>query len=202
MNRNLLLLILFLWAGLSAPSSAMTPDFWSKSGFSYEGNNAEIRSVLEEFSRSFGVQLICSDEVKGILNGWQKGDSGDEFLNALGVKYKFQWFVFKNKLYVSPNSDAVVKRIRVDQKAAVNMEEALKGVELFEKKFGWGQLPDEGVVLISGPKQYVDFVKELVEAREDKRNDKEIMMFPLKYASVSDRQVQFRDKTITIPGVA
>ena len=146
MNRYFLFLILFLWLGMPISSTASTPDFWTKSGFTYEGNKTPIKNVLEEFSHSFGVELVYSDSVSGILDGWQKGDSGTDFLNALGVKYKFQWFVFRNKLYVSPNSDSVVKRIRVDQKAAVNMEEALKGVELFEKKFGWGQLADEGVV--------------------------------------------------------
>lgn len=186
---------------LCAPlGKASTPDFWKKSGFSYEGNDTDIKTVLEEFSQSFGVELVMADDVFGTLDGWQKGASGDEFLNALGVKYRFQWFVFKNKLYVSSNSDMVVKKIKVDQKAAINLEDALKGVELLEKKFGWGQLPDEGAVLISGPRQYVEFVKELVEQKEDQRNEKDIMIFPLKYATVSDRRIQFRDKTLTIPG--
>lgn len=195
-------LIFAVLIGISSVTTASTPEFWKKSGFSYEGNDTDIKTVLEEFCHSFGVELVLADGVNGTLDGWQKGASGDEFLNALSVKFRFQWFVFKNKLYISPNSDMVARKIKVEQKAAVNLEDALKGVELLEKKFGWGQLPDEGAVLISGPRQYVEFVKELVEQKDDVRNEKDIMIFPLKYASVSDRKVQFRDKTLTIPGAA
>ncbi|VUD40256.1 Type III secretion system outer membrane protein SpiA [Thalassocella blandensis] len=186
----------------STPTQAGTPDFWKKSGFSFQGHDTPIIELLEEFSMSYGVELVVSPGVEGYIDGWHRADAGDEFLSRLGVKYQFNWFVFKGKLYISPLSDSVVKRIKVDKKSSINVEDALKGVDLFEKKFGWGQLKDEGVVLITGPSKYVELVTNLVEEKEDTKEEKEVMIFPLKHASVVDREINFRDKKLVIPGAA
>lgn len=197
-----LLASIMLAAFLPSQVMASTPDFWKKSGFSFQGNDTPLHEVLKEFSLSYGVELIVSPGVSGYVEGWHRADAGDEFLSKLGVKYQFQWFVFKGKLYISPNSDDIVKRIKVDKKSSVSVEDALKGVDLFEKKFGWGELKQEGVVLVSGPKAYVDLVVDLIEHQEEDKDERDVMVFALKHASVSDREIQFRDKKINIPGAA
>ena len=149
---------------------------------------------------SYGVELVLSPGVEGYVDGWHRASSGDEFLSRLGVKYQFQWFVFKGKLYVSPLSDSKVKRIKVNKKSSINVEDALKGVDLFEKKFGWGQLKNDGVVLVTGPSKYVELVENLIEEKKDDKDKKEVMIFPLKHASVGDREINFRDRKLVIPG--
>ncbi|TQV84070.1 EscC/YscC/HrcC family type III secretion system outer membrane ring protein [Exilibacterium tricleocarpae] len=192
--------IILVLAGFS--TSAGTPEFWTKSGFSFKGQDTPLIELLQEFALSYGVELLVSPGVSGYVDGWHRSDAGDEFLSQLGLKYQFQWFVFKGKLYISPLSDSVVKRVKVDRKSLISVEEALKGVDLLDKRFGWGQLKDEGVVLVSGPSKYVEFVTNLIGEKEDAKNEKEVMVFPLKHASVVDREIDLRDKKLVIPGAA
>ncbi len=188
---------------VSSLAESGTPEFWQKSGFSFQGDDTPLVEVLQEFSMSFGVELVVAPDVAGHVEGWHRASNGEDFLNKLSVKHQFQWFVFKGKLYISSNSDSVVKRIKVDKKSAISIEKALKGVNLFEKKFGWGELKQEGSVLVSGPKKYVDFVIDLVEEKKDDEDEKfSVMVFPLKHASVADREVEFRKKKMVIPGAA
>ncbi|MEI8632320.1 hypothetical protein P4S72_10605 [Vibrio sp. PP-XX7] len=39
-------------------------------------------------------------------------------------------------------------------------------IGLLDKRFGWGELPDEGVVIVSGPKRYVEFMKNWQKRRK------------------------------------
>lgn len=86
--------------------------------------------------------------------------------------------------------------------AAPDIKQALSGIGLLDPRFGWGELPDDGVVLVTGPPQYLELVKRFSEQREKKEDRRKVMTFPLRYASVADRTIHYRDQTVVIPGVA
>ena len=188
---------------LPAALMAQPPAHWSQAAYAYNAKNTPLKQVLKDFADSFGVRLVTSGTLSGTSDGWIRADSANAFLDRLAVKYKLQWFVYNNKLYVSPISENVIKRIEISQDSAMDLKRALKGLGLLEEKFGWGEMNDEGAILISGPRQYVNLVQSLIKVKQKKENGREeIMVFPLRHASVQDREIVIREQRVVIPGVA
>lgn len=189
----------------SSPLYASTPEAWKNGAYAYSADNTPLNIILEDFTNSFGVDIIIGTLPDSNVTGRLRAASPEAFLNRLALEYRFQWFVYNNTLYVSPLSAQTSRRLEISPDAAPDIKQALKGVGLLEPRFGWGELPDEGVVLVTGPPEYVnliaDFAKKSDTPKEDK-SPKEMMAFPLKYASVADRNIRYRDQTLLVPGVA
>lgn len=197
----LLAAALLLW-GSSA--HAAVPAAWKDSGFSINASGMTLKAVLEEFSRTYNVRLAMSADGDRLVKGRLKADNGGDFLNRLAGSYKLRWFVYNDALYVTAAGDNTSARLEVGEDAVQDAKAALTGLGLFDDRFGWGELPDEGVVIVSGPRSYVDLAREtLLPPAEKKfaRKGKQIMMFRLKYASAMDRTITARGKTETVPGI-
>jgi type III secretion protein C len=196
-----LLLLQLFWC--AAPQAA-TPASWKDSGFSINAGAMTLRSVFEEFSRAYGVRLSMEIDGDRLVKGGRiKADNGVEFLNRLGGIHRFRWFVYNDTLYVTPAGASTSLRIEVGEDAVQDAKSALIGLGLFDDRFGWGELPDEGVVIVSGPRSYVELARDTLLPKEKKtaRKGRQIMMFRLKYASATDRTINSRGKSETIPGV-
>lgn len=181
---------------------------FGQSPYSYKADNVFIGKVLKDFARSFGVKLVIDVKLTGKVNSRIRTNSAAAFLNRLGLEYGFNWFLYSNTLYITESQDHQVYRLDVAESSTHDLKLALENIGLLDSRFGWGELPDEGIVLVSGPKRYVDLVKKFsrpsLRAMNKKKKSKkqhEVMVFPLKYASVADREVRYRDEHFVIPGV-
>ncbi|RJF92166.1 type III secretion system outer membrane ring subunit SctC [Noviherbaspirillum saxi] len=187
-----------------APLAALcaSPAHWKDVGYSYNANRTPLSRLLAEFAQSHGAELKLSARVSGTVNGRLQGATVLEFLERLTSMQRLQWFFYNNTLYVSPVSDAVFERIALTENTVSDAKAALVGLGLFEPKFGWGELPEERVVAISGPSEYLRLVKQVIQSGSGAKEDPEAMVFRLRYAAVEDRQVTIRDKVTVTPGVA
>jgi type III secretion protein C len=200
-GMGILLVALLLWG---TTLHAAVPAAWKDSGFSINASGMTLTGVLEDFSRTYGVRLSMSGEGDRLVKGRLKADNGIEFLNRLGATYKFRWFVYNNTLYVAAASDNTSERLEVGEDAVQDAKAALVGLGLYDERFGWGELPDEGVVIVSGPRSYVELARNVLLPASDRkvpRKGRQIMMFRLKYATAMDRVITSRGKTETIPGI-
>lgn len=185
-------------------SNARVPDEWKSGAYAYSADNTPLSIILEDFASSFGVEVHLGTLGDSNVTGKLRADSPEAFLNRLALEYRFQWFVYNNTLYVSPQSAQTSQRIEISPEAAPDLKEALRGVGLLEPRFGWGELPDEGVVLVTGPPEYVRQITDFARKSETKpeKDNKDMMAFPLRYAAVADRKIQYRGQELLVPGVA
>lgn len=196
----LLLTFLLLWG---TTLHAAVPAAWKDGGFSINSNGMTVRGVLDEFTRTYGVRLQLSAEGERLVKGRIKADNGVDFLNRLSGSYKFRWFVYNDTLYVVPANDNTSARMQVGENAVQDAKMALVGLGLFDERFGWGELPDEGVVIVSGPRAYVDLARDVLmpAGKKERLRGRQVMLFRLKYASAMDRVINSRGKSETIPGI-
>ncbi len=200
-----LMAALFVLMLCISTASARVPDEWKNGAYAYSADNTPISIILEDFANSFGVEVNLGTLGDSNVTGKLRADSPEAFLNRLALEYRFQWFVYNNTLYVSPQSEQTSQRLEISPDAAPDIKEALRGVGLLEPRFGWGELPDDGVVLVTGPPEYVRLISDFARKSDEKPKageDKEMMAFPLKYAAVADRSIKYRDQTLLVPGVA
>ncbi|OMH25620.1 type III secretion system outer membrane ring subunit SctC [Motiliproteus sp. MSK22-1] len=202
-NRiSLLIILLNVLPMTCIDAFAAVPNHWNEASYAYDGNNAPVKVVLTDFADSFNVRLDMSSSLKGIVEAKIRSESATTFIERLALEYQFQWFVYGGVLHISPLRDQQVVRIEVSEDAVGDLKQALTEIGLLDPRFGWGELLDEGVVLVSGPKKYVQLVRKLSKKKLKPDDKSEIMVFPLNYASVSDRTINYRDSEVVIPGVA
>lgn len=198
----------FMWLpllmiGVAAPTLAAVPDAWKHTAYAYDARQTDLTTALKDFAKEFGIGLEMPP-IQGTLDGRIRAQNPQEFLDRLGQEHHFQWFVYNEVLYVSPTSEQTSARIEVSPEAVDDLQQALSDVGLLDKRFGWGALPDEGVVLVRGPAKYVEFVRSYskkVEAPE-KAEKQDVVVLPLKYANAADRTIRYRDQQLTVAGVA
>ncbi|WP_304412291.1 secretin N-terminal domain-containing protein, partial [Dickeya sp. DW 0440] len=197
---------LFCWSvvlvGMMPMAHALTPSDWSKGAYAYSAEQTPLSVILQDFATSHGVDLVLGNIDDVNIEAKIRADNAVAFLDRLALEHRFQWFVYNNVLYVSPQDAQTSVRIDVSQDAAPDMKQALTGIGLLDARFGWGELPEEGVVLVTGPAEYVNLIRHFSQQRETKDDRRKVMIFPLRYASVSDRTIQYRDQKLVIPGVA
>jgi type III secretion protein C len=92
----------------------------------------------------------------------------------------------------------------VSPEAVDDMQQALTDVGLLDPRFGWGVLPDEGLVLVRGPAKYVELIRDYSRKVEppEKAEKQNILVLPLKYANAADRTIHYRDQQLNVAGVA
>lgn len=197
--------VLFLWIGSLPIKTDAAPVPWQEVTFSYFSDKQELHKVLESFAQTFGLELQASVAVlakKDVVNGRLTSASPTEFLNQLASSYGLQWFYFGGTLYVSRNFETATRSVAASGISLQNFRKALTDLGVVESKFGWGEVPDRGVAMVSGPPAYVDLVVWAVATLPLPQQDQQFKVFKLKYATVNDRVISYRDQQITTPGVA
>lgn len=193
--------LFYLVFGLYSQSVFAMPEFWQETAYAIECKETPVDKVLKDFAINFGVELVVTGKLQGGCEGWRRSDDAVSFLNYITNEFRLQWFYYKGKLYVSPTSDFKTRRIE----SVAGFKSAVQGLGLYQEKFGWGEFEDNGVVIVSGPSRYVSLVSALNRGEKkikERAENTDIYVFPLKYASVADRQVKIREENIVIPGVA
>ncbi|MEQ9919693.1 type III secretion system outer membrane ring subunit SctC [Pectobacterium brasiliense] len=188
--------------GMISLAHAATPTDWNKGAYAYSAEQTPLSAILTDFANSHGVDLVLGNIADNEVTAKIRADNPTLFLDRLALEHRFQWFVYNNALYVSPQDEQASVRLEISPDAAPDIKQALSGIGLLDTRFGWGELPEEGVVLVTGPQAYIDLIRNFSQQREKQDERRKVMIFPLRYASVSDRTLQYRDQKVTIPGVA
>ncbi len=197
-------LVFLLICGLPLKSGA-APVPWQEATFSYFAEKQELHKVLESFAQTFGLELQATVAVlakKDLVTGRLTSASPSDFLNQLSSSYGLQWFYYGGTLYVSRNFETATRSVAASGISLQNFRKALTDLGVVEPKFGWGEVPDRGVAMVSGPPAYVDLVAWAVATLPLPQQDQQFKVFKLKYATVNDRVISYRDQQITTPGVA
>lgn len=187
----------------TAPYAHASPPPWSDAPYNYYADKSmPLATVLREFASSFSLTLDLSPQVSGHVNGRFQARNPTEFLNQLGGVYGFQWFTHAGTLFVSRSSEMSTASLTASGASIAAMRQALTSLGVLDPRFGWGELPEQGLALVSGPPAYVTLVKNTVASLPLVAGGQQVAVFKLKHASVDDRTMTYRDRQITTMGLA
>ena len=175
---------------------------WPDAPYSYYATNAPLRTVLQEVAASFSLSLQVGPSVNGVVNGRFNATNPTEFMNRLGGVYGFNWFVYAGTLYVSGASETATRSISAMGGSITSMRQALEQLGVLDPRFGWGELPEQGVALVSGPPAYLDLIDRTIAAMPTGGGGQKVAVFRLKHASVNDRSIAYRNSQVVTPGLA
>ncbi|MGY3942354.1 type III secretion system outer membrane ring subunit SctC [Aeromonas tecta] len=209
--RNLVRPLLLLCIGVALwlrPVVAQELD-WVPMPYSYVAEGESLRDVLVNLGANYEVSVVVSDKVNDQVNGQFEHEEPLAFLQQLSSLYNLVWYYDGNVLYVFKNSEVQSRLIKLEQTGAADLKLALQRAGIWEPRFGWRPDPDNRLVYVSGPPRYLELIEQTAVAlelqsqlRSEKTGPLAIEIFPLKYASATDRSIQYRDTDVDAPGVA
>ncbi len=183
-------------------ATAGTPP-WPASAYSYFADGARLEAVLAEFASGFNLSLSIQPGVSGSVSGRFTSATPTEFLTRLGGIYGFSWYTHAGVLHVSKASDMVTRSIPYPRGGLANVRTTLTDLGVVDPRFGWGELPDHGILMVSGPASYVGLVEEtLKQLSAGGGVMRQVRVFRLLHASAEDRTIKYRDQSIVQPGLA
>jgi type III secretion protein C len=194
-------LALSLAAFSTTPQAGPVP--WPEAAFSYYAEGQPLSKVLGDFAASFNLTLANSAPLTDKVTGRFNVKNPTEFIERITGVYGLQWFTHAGVLHISRSQDQLVKSIpSTSLSAGANIRQVLASLGVLEQRFGWGELPEQGVVVVSGPPTYVKLLEATLAAMPSAPGGQQVSVFRLKHASVEDRVIAYRDREITTPGVA
>lgn len=186
----------------ASPLAHAGPVPWVEAPYSHFAEHKPLAQVLAEFASSFSLSLDLAPGVAGTVNGRFTAASPTEFISRLAGVFGLSWYTHAGVLYVSRSSDLKSRSIVAPGGNLSGLRQALADLGLLEPRFGWGELPQQGVVLVSGPPSYVDLIETTVRDLPASGGAQQVAVFRLKHASAQDRTMLYRDREITTPGLA
>ncbi len=189
-------------AALACTNAAFAgePPWPAEAPYSYFANAAKLETVLADFATGFSLSLAIEPAVVGTVNGRFATKSPTEFVAKLASVYGFVWYTHAGTLFVSRASDVVTKGISAPGGNVASMRKALADLGVLEPRFGWGELADHGMAIVSGPPSYIQLVETTI--RNLPARAQQIKVFRLRHASAQDRTVPYRGQELNIPGLA
>jgi len=178
------------------------PAPWPNSPFTYYADKKPLSTVLDDFAQAYNLKLHMSVKLKDKVSGRFSLDNPTEFMNRLSGTFGFNWFTHSGALYIGDNQDLVTKSIPTPAvRSGGNLRQLLTSLGVFDARFGWGEMPEMGIVMVSGPAAYVQLVERTLQVMPNAPGGQQISVFRLKHASVEDRTIAYRDQSINVPGV-
>ncbi len=199
LSQMLLLPYLFI---LIPHATAAVPDEWKKTPYAHEASNQSLRDFLRDFAHAAGLQLQIDGSLSGVVNGRLRAETLSGLLERLALEHRFQWFVYNNTLYISALDQQGSARLEVADNTIADLKTALSQIGLLDERFGWGELPEIGVVLVSGPPRYIEQIRQFSRKRSEPANNQNVLSFALQFANAADRQIDYRGEKLTVPGIA
>ncbi|MGE0329481.1 MAG: type III secretion system outer membrane ring subunit SctC [Ramlibacter sp.] len=176
------------------------PPWPADAQYSYFANAAPLGAVLADFATGFSLSLSVQPDVAGTVNGRFATSSPTEYISKLASVYGFVWYTHAGTLFVSRASDVVTKGIAAPGGNVASMRKALADLGVLEPRFGWGELAEHGMAIVSGPPSYIQLVENTI--RNLPARAQQLSVIRLKHASAQDRTVPYRDQQLVIPGLA
>lgn len=173
----------------------------------YIARDESAKRVLENMLAMFGRKLIASDMPTRPVSGRFEVKSVEDVMTYFESAYKINWFQNGVNIYTYESSNWKTQRVYVGgQKSNDDWKDLLTSAGLYYKEFPFVFNSDTKELVVSGPLAYVKMVQSAFEQSppdpsEIEKNGIKLMVFPLKYASVEDRQTNLRGQVMVTPGV-
>ncbi|HZY20523.1 MAG TPA: type III secretion system outer membrane ring subunit SctC [Ramlibacter sp.] len=191
-----------LSACLAAGAATAAPAPWPDAPFTYYAQGEPLAKVLADFASGFSLSLSVQPGLGGTVNGRFTSRNPTEFITRLGGVYGFTWYTHAGTLHVSKANDIVTRSLPVPGGSVGTLRQALTDLGVLEPRFGWGELGQQGVVMVSGPASYVRLVEATLAQLPPASGAQQVAVFRLRHASAEDRTIQYRDRQITQHGLA
>lgn len=153
-------------AYLPAQTAAAAPLNWPDIAYPYVAVEQDLRDVLTALGRNMDVGIRLTDKVQGKVQGKLPSMSPQEFLNHLARTYGLVWYYDGQVLEISTVHDIVSRVVSLEKSSFKKFLLTLKSLDVWDDRYPLRVAEGTGVVLVSGPRRYVELVAQTAKELE------------------------------------
>lgn len=182
---------------------------WRTQTFTCVAQNKPLKDFIRDFAASQGLSVVIAPEVSGSVNG-KFSLPPQTMLETLSMSFGVTWYYDGSVLYVSPEGDLSSEVVHLDGIGAGQLQHALARLGVLDARFPISYDRAHHTARVSGPKRYVELVKEtlgaIAQGDADSSGDldnapTEVRIFRLQYAWAADFTYSADGQDHTLPGV-
>lgn len=198
----LALCVLCLSFALVAPAEAAEVR-WRGRPLNIVANDKPLADFLREVVGSQGITAVIDPKVSGVISG-KFNLHPQALLDSICTTNGLTWYYDGAFLYVEPAGDARSEVMSVSSGSTATVMQALQRLRIPDARYPIIANERDGSLHVSGPRRYVDMVRQAVRLADQKaamRDHAEVRLFPLKYAWATDVRVNRAGRDTLVPGV-
>ena len=195
--------LLCLAMALSWQASHAAELKWRSRAFQIVASDKSLPDFLRELGASQGTTTVVDPKVAGVISGKFSG-AARTILDSVCATYGLTWYYDGSFLYIDLASDARSEVLSISAGAAERIAQTIVALKISDNRYPLSISENEGSVFVSGPKRYVEMVRQavkLADQRASMADYSEIRLFPLKYAWAADFRINRQGRDTVIPGV-
>lgn len=182
---------------------------WPSEPFHYVAQGESLREVLANFAANYQGAVTVSDKVNDQVNATFEHQGPQAFLDQLAALYNLTWYYDGALLFVDKASEIQTQLVPLGKVGEPQLRAALQGTGVWASRFAWRVGAGGRLVYVSGPPRYLQLVEQTVKVLEQQQVLKEhqggnlsVEVIALRHAVAEDRQIDYRDQKVAVPGVA
>jgi len=183
---------------------------WKGTPFFVVTHGMPVKTLLKDFGANYGVPVIVSPLVTDIFIGRFDEATPDKQLELLARTYNLTWFYDGKALYIYKNQEVTASVITPEFDTQLQLSQYVNDSGLVQPgACQLRQIAKSNSYEIYGVPECIRRIKDTVtqlsiaaKSMADVNQHREsVEVFPLKYASATDINYQYRDQNVVIPGV-
>jgi type III secretion protein C len=204
-RRMLATLLLGVAPALLVPAAAAEMNWGSKKVVYAAIEQKDLRAFLRELAAQQGVGVFVDPEIKGELAAGRYELSPRSMMELLGRTFGLIWYFDGRVLYVYPGTSVESAVIRLNDSSSTQFQRTLERLGIADARFPVSFDGERGTALVSGPKRYVELVRQAATASdrgaEAGDSTTAVRVFGLKFAFAEDYNVSSGGREYRVPGV-
>ena len=188
-------------------TAASQPHWKNQQAYKLFAQGESLKQVLKNFAANYDVPVVISDNISESVNGQFDSSNPQDFLQKMAKMYGLSWYYDGSVLYIIRSDENQNRIIKLNHVSARQLKSSLIRLHIWDKQYQWRELSEQGLIFVSGPPQMIELVAQTAALMDQqlKYSQEEIYtikVFALKHATAYDRTLVFRQREITVPGVA
>jgi len=180
---------------------------WAGNPYSHFAEKADVKDVLTDLLATQGKGIVFSENVSGSISGNFEKQSPERFFNYIISTYNLIWYYDGAAVYIYSANEMTSQVVNLNYVGMAKLEQDLTDLDILDPKYAMRMVAKERILYLSGPPRYVELVSQLALQLDEKamaqsHKDDIVSIFKLKYAWADDKIIHFRDRDITLPGIA
>lgn len=163
----------------------------SNENFVYRADGKRLVDVLQDFAASQGVPAVTAEGLDGIVNA-NFNTKPELFLKSIAKAYNIIWYHDGTALYFYPGRAIESRIFRLKGFRRQELQNLLRSLDLDQERYPLRYDAAQNTLFVSGPPRLVDLVTYALEALEAGVTEgagSTVRVFPLRFASASDRMM-------------
>lgn len=171
----------------------------------------KLADFLRELAASQGTTAVVDPKIDGVISGTfgstvgsGKASNARAVLEAVCSNYGLTWYYDGSLLFIEQAADAKNEVLPILGTNAPRIADTLNKLQVWDKRYPLVISQNENSVFVSGPKRYVEMVRQIVKSidyRASQVDHAEVKMFPLRYAWANDLRLTRDGAPVVVPGV-